>query len=139
MSRMAARGRAALVATLVVWGAVAAAGGALVLAAQGTTLEPLVVGWERIFKLSWEVAERAGQPVVRGYLTNDSPYTVTRIQLLVEALDRTGRVAGQRVGWFGPTLTPFSRGYFELPAPPGETWRVRVFAFDRVEAPSRDH
>lgn len=119
--------------------AVASGGGGRVEAGQEPVLEPLVVGWERIFKLSWEVAERAGQVMVRGYLTNDSPYIVTRIQLLVEALDGAGRVTGQRVGWFGPTLTPFSRGYFELPAPPGETWRVRVFAFDRVEAPSRDN
>jgi hypothetical protein len=128
----------AVVVVVAVSLSMASAGGGL-LAAQGTPLEPLVVGWERIFKLSWEAGARAGQPVVRGYLTNDSPYIVTRIQLLVEALDREGRVTGQRVGWFGSTLTPFSRGYFELPAPPGETWRVRVFAFDRVEAPSRDN
>lgn len=100
-------------------------------------LEPLVVGWERIFKLDWEAAQAGGRPVVRGYVANDSPYSVTRIQLLVEALDESGRVLGQRVGWVPGAMAGFDRRYFELPAPqPAPAYRVRVFAFDRIESPS---
>jgi hypothetical protein len=99
-------------------------------------LDPLVPGWERIFNLDWQVAERRGRPVVWGYLVNDSPYTVTQIQLLVDGLDANGNITGQSVSWVPlGTLTPFSRTYFEAPAPPdGVTYQVRVFAFDRVES-----
>lgn len=99
-------------------------------------LEPMVLGWEQIFRLEWEVAQRGGRPVVRGYLTNDSPYTVTQVRLLVEALGATGAVTAQEVSWIGADiLTPFNRTYFEVRAPvsPAITYRVRVFTFDRRE------
>jgi hypothetical protein len=106
---------------------------------SGKALEPMVVGWERIFKLDWQATERGGAPVLQGYLVNDSPYLVTRIQLLVEGLDPSGDVVGQRVAWMPGTLTPFSRAYFSEAAPrPASAYRVRVFAFDRVESPSRE-
>jgi hypothetical protein len=68
-------------------------------AGRAQPLEPLVVGWERIFRLEWKVAHRGDQQVVSGYLINDSPYTVMRVQLLVEALDASGAVVGQEVTW----------------------------------------
>ena len=82
-----------LSATLVLSGALLMAPATSGLHAAEKVIEPLVVGWERYFKFEWEVVERRGQPVVRGYVTNDSPYTVGRIQLLLDTLDGTGRVA----------------------------------------------
>jgi hypothetical protein len=100
-------------------------------------LEPLVVGWERIFRLDYEAAERRGRLLVSGYLANESPYTVGRVQLLVEALDTRGAILGQRVEWVPGELSPFTRTYFESPAPgPAPHYRVRVFAFDRIETHS---
>ena len=95
-------------------------------------LEPLVVGWERVFRLEWEVAHRGGQPVVRSSLTNDSPYTVMRVQLLVEALDANGAVVAQEITWAtADMMTPSTRASFEVRAPAAaSTYRVRVFAFD---------
>jgi hypothetical protein len=92
----------------------------------------MVVGWERIFTLEWEVAHRGGQRVVIGSLTNESPYTVTRVQLLVEALDANGAVVGQEVTWAtADTMTPSTRASFEIRAPASSSaYRVRVFAFD---------
>lgn len=96
-------------------------------------IEPLVVGWERYFTFEWEVVERRGQPVVRGYVTNDSPYTVSRIQLFLDALDGTGRVVAQEVKWVPGTLTAFSRAYFEIPAQQrANTYRVRMLGYDRL-------
>jgi hypothetical protein len=118
------------------------AGGVGFTAAQssGKTLEPMVVGWERIFKLDWQAGERRGAPVVQGYLVNDSPYIVTKIQLLVEGLDQSGNIVSQRLAWVPGTLSPFSRAYFSETAPQAASaYRVRVFAFDRIEAPSRDN
>jgi len=100
------------------------------------TLEPLVAGWESVFKLDWQLGERRGAPVVRGDVVNTSPYTVTAVQLLVEALDAGGAVVTQKVVWATPaTMSPFMRTSFELPAPAPASprYRVRIFAFDRVE------
>lgn len=102
--------------------------------ASADRLEPRVVGWEQIFRLEWDVEERRDPPVISGYLANDSPYTVTAVQLLVEGLDETGSVVDQRLSWVPGILAPFSRHYFEAPAPGAyPQHRVRVFAFDRVE------
>ena len=103
------------------------------------TLEPMVVGWEQIFKLEWQVSERRGRPVLSGYVANHSPYQVTHIQLLVDALDASGAIVGQEVSWAGGGgMGPFSRAYFEVPAPreAAATYRMSVFAFDRVESDS---
>lgn len=104
-------------------------------AADGV-LAPLQPGWERLFRLDWSVATRNGRPVVGGYLYNDSPYAVTRVQLLVDALDAQGAIVGQRVGWVtASSMAPFSRAYFELPAPgPADRYQVRVFAYERLES-----
>lgn len=100
------------------------------------TLEPLVAGWEHVFKIDWQVAERRGAPVVRGNVVNESPYTVTAVQLLIDSLDASGAIVGQKIVWATPaTMSPFMRTSFEL-AVPGRLsprYRVRVFAFDRVE------
>lgn len=100
-------------------------------------IEPLLPGWERFFRLDWEVVERGGRSVVRGYVMNDSPYTVTRMQLLLDALDGSGRVTAQQISWVPGTLTAFSRVYFEIPAQQrAQGYRVRVLAYDRLEAAS---
>jgi len=101
-------------------------------AGRAQQLEPMVVGWERIFRPEWEVARRGDQQVVRGSLTNDSPYTVMRVQLLVEALDANGAGVGQEVTWAtADVMTPSTRASFEIRAPAAASaYRVRVFAFD---------
>jgi hypothetical protein len=107
-------------------------------AAAAPRLEPLVVGWERIFRLEWEVAERRAEPVVHGHIVNDSPYTVTAVRLLVEGLDPAGAIVAQQISWLPGDLTPFSRAPFEASAPGRHAaYRVRVFAFDRLESNGR--
>lgn len=102
--------------------------------AAAKVLEPLVPGWERIFKLDWELEEKRGRPVVNGYVVNDSPYELAGVRLLVEGLDEQGNIASQRLTWVPGDLTPFSRRYFEAPAPGRHPkYQVRVFAYDRVE------
>jgi hypothetical protein len=102
-------------------------------------LQPLVVGWERIFKLDWQVAERRGHPSVRGYVVNNSPYSIHSVRLLVDALDASGTIIGQKVGY--PTssaMEPFSKSFFDIAAPGSgaASYQVRVFAFDRIESDS---
>jgi hypothetical protein len=101
---------------------------------QGRTLEPLEPSWERIFKLQWEIGERRGEPVITGYLMNDSPYDVERIRVLVEGLDESGAIAAQRLTWVLGQITAFSRVYLEAPVPGRyPRYQVRVFAYDRIE------
>jgi hypothetical protein len=106
------------------------------------TLQPMVLGWEQVFKVEWEPGERGGQDQVRGYLVNASPYTITRARLLIESVDERGEVLAQRLFWIPDALTPFTRVAFSSPpAQRAPAYRVRVFDFDqfvagaRVEAP----
>jgi hypothetical protein len=102
--------------------------------ATGQTLTPLVSGWENFFTLTWEQSQDRDQPMVSGYIKNNGGFPARRIQLLVEALDASGRVAGQRVSWLGGDLTSGMRAYFQAPAPPpASTYRVSVFAYDWVQ------
>jgi hypothetical protein len=102
--------------------------------AAGQPLTPLVIGWERFFALNWESWQDRGQPTVGGYIKNEAGFPARKIQLLVEAVDASGRVTGQRVSWLGSALTPGMRAYFEAPAPgPAPSYRVSVFAFDWIQ------
>jgi hypothetical protein len=90
-----------------------------------------VRGWERFFSVSSETWLRRGQPVVGGYVVNETGHPASRVQLLVEALDGSGRVVDHRVTWLGPDVSPGSRAYYQIRAPQGgATYRVSVFAFD---------
>jgi hypothetical protein len=101
----------------------------------GNNLTPLVAGWEQFFKLDWQAGQRGQQAVVWGHLLNDWGMPANQIQLLVEGLDASGGVVGQKVAWFGSALTPGMRGYFEVPVPwKTPNHRVSVFAFNWIQA-----
>ncbi len=105
------------------------------LGALGSSLTPLVLGWEQFFKLDWQAGQRGQQSFVWGHLLNDWGMPATQIQLLVEGVDSSGGVVGQKVAWLGPMLTPGTRAYFEVPVPwKTPTHRVSVFAFTWVQA-----
>lgn len=96
-------------------------------------VEPLIVGREQHFTVEWGAAQRGGRPVVSGSLSNDAPYAVKGVQLLVEALDANRAVVAQEVTEVASHLGPSTRTYFEIPAQASPSYRVRVFAFDPVD------
>jgi hypothetical protein len=96
-------------------------------------LEPQMLGWERIFNVSWEPGQYRGQPVVEGYVMNISPYETTQIRVLVESLDGAGQVTNQRIAWVPGELGGGGRLFFQVPAAAAPAYRVRVFSYDRVE------
>lgn len=50
-----------------------------------------------------------------------------------------GKTADGRVEWLGGDMGTFSRRDFEVPAPgPASSYRVRVFAFDFLQAALRE-
>lgn len=117
---------AAAMLGLAVWGGVATTAAAL--------LTPLVAGWEQFFKVEWSADERKGKPVVSGRVKNDWGIPARNIRLLVDALDSSGQVVSQRVGWLGSDLPPGISAYFEVPMPErAPAYRVSVFAFDWVQ------
>jgi hypothetical protein len=104
------------------------------LGAVDRPLTPLVLGWEQFFKLNWQVSQGRSEPVVWGQILNDWGMPAARVQLLVEGLDGSGQIVGQKVAWLGSTLSPGMREHFEVPVPwKAPTYRVSVFAFDWVQ------
>ena len=102
-------------------------------------VEPLVIGWERFLSSDWEVIEERTGPVVRGYIKNNSPYTLTGLRIMADALDSTGRVVTQQIAWVPDGLGAFDRRYFEIPMKArGQAYRVRILAFDRLEAAAHE-
>ncbi len=99
-------------------------------------LTPLFPGWERYFAVSWEPFDRRGQPYLSGYIVSSYGVTASRVQLLVDSLDSSGRIVTQRVEWLGGSNLPgFSRTYFEVPIrQQASSYRVSVFAFDFVQS-----
>ena len=84
--------RVLVIATLV--GVLAASAG---VAAQPLT--PHFPGWERYFTVSAEPFERRGQPYLRGYIVSSYGVAATRVQLLVDSLDSSGK--SSRNAWSG--------------------------------------
>ena len=96
-------------------------------------LQPLMLGWERHFTVTWEPVQRRGRLEVAGYVNNRSPYRFGNLRVLVESVDDAGRVVDQRVSWVLGELGADSRLYFELRATPAASYRVRVFSYDRID------
>ena len=98
-------------------------------------LEPMIIGWERFFRVSWEPGERRGKAVVRGTVEHTYGSPVTRVQLLVDSLDGSGTILNQQVVWLAGDLVGFQTAHFEVPVrEPAPAYRVRVFAWERIEA-----
>jgi hypothetical protein len=96
------------------------------------SLEPLEADGEQVFRLTWEVTERRGRPLVLGRIENVSDYETSRIQLLVDQLDASGRMTTQKVAWVGVDVKPGDHAFFDVPVPDrAATYRVRVYAFNR--------
>jgi hypothetical protein len=103
--------------------------------AAAQRLTPHFPAWERYFTVTSEAFERRGQPHVDGYVVSHYGARAWRVQLLVESLDASGQVVAQRVEWLGGDVPPFSRTYFDVPAPErASAYRVSVFAFDFLQA-----
>jgi hypothetical protein len=110
--------------------------------AGAQSLTPNFPAWERYFTVSSEPFERRGQPYLRGNITNRYGVLATRVQLLVDSLDSSGKIVAQRVEWLvGSNLPGFSQTYFEVPIrEQASAYRVSVFSFEfvqsaRVESP----
>ena len=62
-------------------------------------LQPLVVGTEQHVTLEWQPPGSEVPVVVRGYISNQSPYTFVQIRVLVDALGPNDEILDQRLVW----------------------------------------
>lgn len=71
--------------------------------------------------------DRAGRPVVSGYVYNDYGRAAQRVQLRVEVLDAAGNVLSNTLIYEDSVVPNFSRAYFESRVPAlGASYRATV-------------
>jgi hypothetical protein len=93
-----------------------------------------IYGAERYFRLEWQPDERKGRPLVGGYVTNESGWTMRHVRLRVESLDAAGAVTASVIGYVSGDVMPGARVYFEVPVnDKAPQYRVSVLSFDQVQ------
>ena len=100
----------------------------------GHELQPLALGWQRYFDITWQQSERHGTPVLSGRIENKYGEAATHVQLLVNGLDAKGKVITEKVTWLGDDIAASDSTYFEVPVEAAPNYRVSVFAYDWAEA-----
>ena len=91
-------------------------------------------GTDSYFKVEWQADERGGRPLVSGYVTNQWGLVTRNVRLRVEALDASGSVTANYIGYVNGYVTPGSRVYFEVPVPAkAPAYRVTVLSFDPIQ------
>jgi len=102
-----------------------------------TTTTTLMAGWERHFVIDWTVEpEQGGARRIRGYVTSLHGEAAEPVRLLAQALDSSGAVVGQRIGWIPGGVNGFQRAYFEIaPLPSAAQYRVSVWDYSFIQNP----
>jgi hypothetical protein len=96
-----------------------------------------VQGWEHYFRLDWTAQAGPNGRVIDGYIYNDYGSPTANVQLLAQGLDAGGNVVGQKLEWVPGVVPGLQRSYFRIAAlPPAPQYRVSVWSFDVIEAPS---
>ena len=90
---------------------------------------------ERFFRVDAEGAQgRGAQPLVRGYVYNNSSASAERLQLLVESLDGSGQVIGKSLVRVDNIVPALGRTYFDAPVGvTGASYRVAVYYYDWIK------
>src|SRR5262245_63395281 len=95
--------------------------------------EPVTAGVDFRADADFDTLSRRG-PAVSGWLYNDRGYGVSNVRLRVDVMDATGGVLTTGEGWLYGNVPARNRAYFFVVVPRrGETYRVTVMSFDRLE------
>lgn len=133
--RLASRFVIAARLTLVAAAATAcASSGALVPSASTTTL---MAGWENRFAVDWTTeSEQGGARRVVGHVTGRQGELAEPVRVLAQALDVSGAVVAQRIGWVPGGVNGFQRAYFEISdLPSAAQYRVTVWDYTFHQSP----
>jgi hypothetical protein len=95
-----------------------------------STVSTLSPAWQNWFRFDYAVdQDPGGKRRVSGYLYNTYGEPMVDIQVLAQALDKSGAVVGQQINWV-PPISPMSRTYFEVRnLPPADEYRMSVWSF----------
>jgi hypothetical protein len=83
-------------------------------------------------RLEWESGEnRAGRPVITGYLYNDYGRAAINVRLLAETLDGAGQIVARTIAFVPGNVPGSNRSYFSVPLKTaGANYRVTVTSFE---------
>jgi hypothetical protein len=128
-----ALGRLGLGSMILIAAACGAPGSRITPSATTTTL---MAGWERWFKLDWTVeAEPNNARRIRGYVSSQQGQNVESLRILALALDPSGAVVGERIGWVPGGVGGRARAYFEIAhLPAAAEYRVTVWDYSIQES-----
>ncbi len=102
---------------------------ALALATTWARPQPSALA-ERDFRVEWELRRTARASVIAGYVYNASGMAATKVSLLAQGLDASGRPVNSTVGHVLGTVPAFSRAYFEVRVPEADAYRVSLLSFE---------
>ncbi len=104
---------------------------ALMLAATGAWAQDFGATVDPSVKVESQTGFRKGRPIVWGYIYNQRGMYASRVRILIEQLDSTGKSVGSQTAWIPGDLPRFGREYFEQPVPTADaTYRVSVISLD---------
>jgi hypothetical protein len=83
---------------------------------------------DQYFQLEWS---KSGH-TVNGYVYNSSNRRASRMQLLVEGVDASGKVFATTTTWVRD-VPPNNRAYFDVSVPDAPSYRVSVLTFDWID------
>jgi hypothetical protein len=86
-----------------------------------------LVGAEQYFRIEWQAEESRGEPVITGYVYNDSSQPAANVRLLVEGFDGAGKQVSRTTAYVGGEVPNGNRSYFRVTVPRTATYRVAVF------------
>lgn len=84
---------------------------------------------DRYFRFEWQ---RSGRKI-SGYVYNTSNRRAARMQLLVEGVDRSGKIVAKTTTWVAGGVPPNNRAFFEVSVPDAASYRLSVLSFEWVD------
>jgi hypothetical protein len=102
---------------------------ALTLGATPARPQPSALA-ERDFRIEWALRRNARGSAIAGYVYNAGGMAATKVSVLIEGLDASGRPVNSTVGHVFGTVPTFNRAYFEERVPEATSYRVSLLSFE---------
>jgi hypothetical protein len=101
-----------------------------------TEFDSLVPGWQSKFSLDWKVQpSKDGTNIVYGQIHSHYGQFASPFRVLGMAVDPSGKVIAQRIGWVPGGVPGFTQVYFEIDKMvAAASYRVTVWDYSFIEA-----
>jgi hypothetical protein len=83
---------------------------------------------DRAFRLEWSKEGRK----VDGYVYNQTSRYASKMNLLVEGVDASGKVITATTTWV-PDVPPNNRAYFEVAVPDAPSYRITIVSYNWIQ------